>query len=89
MYNGSNAWYIPMADMEKTRRNRENKRCKVPNPKYEYSELFYCKTCNNVYQQSLYSDKRSTGGKYIQDTYSVDVMPKYGLVKKECLRCSN
>ena len=80
---GKNDWYVPkttMDEAEKNRKSRDKRWKRKPN------EMFHCTKCDLVYKSAnfIYRQYRDACE---QEYFPRGVMPKYGLEKKDCLKC--
>lgn len=87
MFSEKNGWCVPIMTMEETLRSKKsNKNDKRWGKKQNiFTVMYYCKCCNRIFQKKLYGARRFNNSK--NEYYSVDVIPKYGLEKKECEEC--
>lgn len=80
-------WFVPMADMSQTARQRDpNKRKKPDNPRCMHTVLYCCNDCNIVYQLSLYESRKLVNG-WPEEYYPTGAMPTIGLERRTCLKC--
>ena len=82
-----NSWYVPVATMKETERQRNKRELKEESPSVN-SELFHCRECGVVWRTASHIYKKDRNG-CEQEVYSKGVMPTYGLRKRPCLNCIN
>ena len=80
----ANSWYVPLTSMNQTNRNRQ----KVDSREKHRENLYrfrHCLKCSSVYRKASFDD--SAYKNTTEERYPTEVMPSYGLEKKDCSRC--
>ena len=79
------SWYVPTATMKETNRQKK-KRDKRFDGRKKNDTMYHCKVCGIVYKKAtfMYNQYRKDCK---EEYYPRDVMPTYGLEKKDCLKC--
>lgn len=88
MFSEANGWYIPLASAEETKRQRNKRDNRYNKQKYNYALMYYCECCDRIYQRKLYNERKLKNSS-IDEYYSLEVLSKYGLEKKNCTECQN